>query len=191
MITLVVAAVVVVIAALVLTRPEGTDVTQARNETQAAIARAKIVESDNRVLKLRADSALAIAATAERQAVLASARLVSAKHDLFKAALAAPDTCAPVVLAAQEALNQADSVIDIRTRELAASLAADSADRKRADNAEAALIDLRKPASALVAATRPNIWRRLRPELHAGVVAGIDATGKPNAVIGVGFGYHF
>lgn len=188
---IVIVAAVVVIAALVLTRPEGADVVQARKETQAAIAHAKIVESDNRILKARADSALASAADYERKSVVATANLNVAKKALFKAALAAPDTCAPVVLAAQDALNQADSLIDVRTHELAASLAADSADRKRADDAEAALIALRKPAAVLVSATKPNIWRRLRPEIQAGVLAGADISGKPNAVIGIGLGWHF
>jgi hypothetical protein len=184
-------AAVVVIAALVLTRPEGADVAQARKETQAAIAHAKIVESDNRILKMRADSALAVASDYEKKAVVAAANLTVAKKDLFKAALAAPDTCAPVVLAAQVALSESDKLVDIRTHELAAALAADSADRKRADDAEAALRDLRKPAQALVTASKPSIWRRLRPELQAGGMAGVDVSGKPNAVIGIGLGWHF
>jgi len=188
---IVVAVVAVAVAALVITRPEGADVVQARKDVMAAVARAKIVESDNRVLKARADSALATAAKMERVAVAAKQDYAAAKQALFKAALAAPDTCGPVVLAAQQALTEADSVIAARDYELAASLAADSADRKRADDAEAALVDLRKPATALVVAMKPSIWRRLRPELQAGIVGGVDVTGKPNAVVGVGFGWHF
>jgi len=186
-----VAVLAVAVAVLVITRPEGADVAQARKDVLAAVAHAKIVESDNRILKARADSALIAASKAERVAVAAKADLRESKQALFKAALAAPDTCGPIVLAAQQALNDADSVIAAREHELAASLAADSADRKRADDAEAALSELRKPAMALVTATKPSFWRKLRPELHAGVTGGIDAHGKPNVVVGIGAGWRF
>ena len=191
---LLVAGLVVAVVVLVVTRPDGADVALARKETQAAIDHANVVLSQNQSLKQRADSALAVAAVAEKKAVVAQSQLADAKRSLFKAALAAPDTCAPVVLAAQEALNRADDVIHQRTDELAGALAADSADRKRADDAEAALADLKKPAQTLVAETNEGLLTRLkhlRPELQVGVMGGVDVQGKPNAVVGVGFGWHF
>lgn len=190
----VVAGLVAVVAVLVITRPDGADVTLARNQTKAAIVRANEVLHENAALKARADSALSEAARQEKLSVAASADLANAKRTLFKAALAAPDTCAPVVLAAQVALADADSVIEHRTRELAAALAADSADRKRADDAEASLIDLKRPAATLVAATNQGLLarlKRLRPQLSAGVLGGVDIQGKPNAVVGVGLTVHF
>lgn len=191
---LIVAAVVAVVAVLVLTRPEGADVAQARKETAAAIARADGVLAENRMLKSRADSALSEAARQEKLSVAASADLANAKRTLFKAALAAPDTCAPVVLAAQVALADADKLVESRTRELSAALAADAVDRKRADDAEASLIDLKRPAATLVAATNQGLLarlKRLRPQLSAGVLGGVDIQGKPNAVVGVGITVHF
>jgi hypothetical protein len=191
MLAVVIAIAVVAVVALVLTRPEGSDVALARMQTAAAIAHAKIVESDNRILKLARDSALERAAQAEKDAVRHAQNLAVAKSKLFKAALSAPDTCAPVVLAAQIAIAEADSVIDARTRELAEVLVAQGKDAKRADAAEDALRKLREPAAVLVQATKPNLWKKLRPELFVGAVAGIDATGKPNAVAGVGLGWKF
>lgn len=191
---LVVAGLVVAVVVLVLTRPDGSDVAQARKDTQLAIAHADQVLFENKSLKTRSDSALAEAAKQEKVAVIASTNLVQAKRELFKAALAAPDTCAPVVLAAQVALKEADNTIEARTRELAAALAADSADRKRADDAEVALIDLKRPAATLVAATNQGLLarlKRLRPQLSAGVLGGVDIQGKPNAVVGVGLTVHF
>lgn len=186
-----IAALVAVVAVLVLTRPEGTDVAQARKDTQKAIAHADQVLIENKSLQLQAEQARAQAAQHEKAAVVAESKLADAKSALFKAALAAPDTCAPVVLAAQDALNKADSVIDIRTHELADMTLADLKDKDRADKAESALIDLKRPAQALVVASKPSLLRRLRPELQAGVIAGVDVTGKPNAVIGIGLGWHF
>lgn len=186
-----IAALVAVVAVLVLTRPEGTDVAQARKDTQKAIAHADQVLIENKSLQLQAEQARAQAAQHEKAAVVAESKLADAKSALFKAALAAPDTCAPVVLAAQDALNKADSVIDIRTHELADMTLADLKDKDRADKAESALIDLKRPAQALVIASKPSLLRRLRPELQAGVIAGVDVTGKPNAVIGIGLGWHF
>lgn len=194
--TMLIAAIaVVVIAALVLTRPDGADVAHARAETQKAIALSERVLTENIALKDSRDSALAEAAKYEHSAVDAKHDLADAKRELFKAALAAPDTCGPVVLAAQAALHDADNVINSREHELAAALAADSVDSRRAASAEAALRGLKEPAKALVAATDNSGFlhrlARLRPELQAGIVGGIDVTGKPNAVIGVGFGWHF
>lgn len=191
---IVVAAAVVVIAALVFTRPEGTDVARARAAVLAAVAHSQVVERDNHLLKVKSDSSLAIAAQAEKVAALAQHDLASSKAALFRAARAAPDTCGPVVVAAQAALADADKLIDARTTELANAIHADSVDRQRADHAEQALLDLSKPAVMLAAATETGFLSRLkhlRPQLFAGVVGGVDITGKPSAVAGVGFGWQF
>ncbi len=191
---LIVAVMVVVIAALVLTRPDGADVALARRQTQQAIAQATQVLAQNPTLKQQADSARRAAAAHEQKAQQANIQLAVAKSVLFKAALAAPDTCGPVVLAAQKALASADSVIDQRTAALVDMTLSDLKDSARADKAEAALVALRAPAQALVETTNTGFLarlKRLRPEMSAGVMGGIDITGKPNAVVGVGFTVHF
>lgn len=191
---LIVAGLVVVIAVLVLTRPDGADVALARKQTQQAIAHATQVLAENRTLQQQADSARRVAAEYEQKAAQSQTRLADSKRVLFKAALAAPDTCGPVVLAAQNALTQADSVIDARTFALASMTLADLKDKSRADKAEASLAELRAPAQALVAVTNEGFLarlKRLRPELSAGFLGGVDITGKPNAVVGVGFTVHF
>jgi hypothetical protein len=186
---------VVAVVVLVLTRSNGSDVASARKETVAAIQQAKVTLLENQELKSRADSALAVAASAEKSAVVAKAEYASAKQALFKAALATPDTCGPVVLAAQKALSEADSVISVREHELAGAIVADSADRKRAEKAEKSLADFIPPATHLVAATDDQSFRarlaKLRPHLFVGVVAGVDAQQKPNAVAGIGLGWQF
>lgn len=189
---LIIAGLVVAVAALVLTRPEGADVAQARKDTQKAIVHANEVLAENKSLQLQAALARAQAAQHEKEAVVAESKFADAKHALYKAALAAPDTCAPVVLAAQEAVRTAEVALDKRTHELADMTLADLKDKDRADKAESALIDLKRPAAQLVVASKPtSLLRRLRPELQVGVHAGVDIQGKPNAVLGVGFGWHF
>lgn len=191
---LLVAGLVVAVAVLVVTRPDGADVALARKQTQQAIANANTILAQNKNLKSQADSARAEAASHEQKAQQAQTQLSDAKRALFKAALAAPDTCGPVVLAAQNALADADRVIDERTAALAAMTVTDLKDKKRSDDAEKSLADLSKPAQTLVDVTDNSLLHRLarlRPTLHAGAMAGVDVTGKPNAVVGIGFGWSF
>lgn len=188
---LIVAGLVAAVAVLVSTRPDGADVALARKQTQQAIAHATDVLAVNKSLKVEADSARAEAARHEQKAVQAQSQLAVAKRDLFKAALAAPDTCGPVVLAAQNALAEADKTIAEKNDALISMTVADLKDRDRADKAEEALVGLVKPAKALVSASHESVWHKLRPELQVGVHAGMDIQGKPNAVVGIGFGWHF
>lgn len=191
---LLIAGLVAVVAVLVLTRPDGADVAQARKDTQLAIAHADQVLIENKSLQIQAEQARAQAAQHEKEAVVAESKFADAKHALYKAALAAPDTCAPVVLAAQDAVKQAEVALDKRTHELADMTLADLKDKDRADKAESALVDLKKPAQALVVATNQGLLsrlKRLRPELSAGVMGGVDLQGKPNAVVGIGLTVHF
>ena len=191
------------VVAMIVSRPERPDVAQARGEViaaqvaaKAALAKADTLLQENKFLKRRADSARAQLVNAHEVSSALEARLRTAKADL---ALAYTDEdTTDMVASSARVIQYADSLVASRTSELSAALAADSADSRRADEAEAALARLNESCKTLsgasdklVAKSKPGFFSKLRPSLIIGTVVGVDEHKTPVVAAGVGFGWHF
>lgn len=97
-------------------------------------------------------------------------------------AAAAPDTCRVVVRAANAALAQDSSAAVSLHEALDSTKVALTTVRGSTRQLEAATANLERAA-------KPSLLRALLPHPHLGVTAGIDATGRPAVVAGIGFGW--
>lgn len=125
-------------------------------------------------------------------------RIAALRGRFTQVAKTAPDTCAQVVEVASYLIDSLDvEVTTQRARAESASSAVQSY-RFALDTTQAALTQSRAALSALgIAATnvekasRPSLLSRLLPHAGFGGAAGIDPLGRPNAVVGVTFGWAF
>lgn len=139
----------------------------------------------------RAEAASASARHAESRAEAARARFDSLSN-------AASPVCDSIVQAGRQALSQYAVSVD--------SLKSANADLKSAFTTQAKSIgellseqdSLRKAATrvgnaaqGVVDASQPSFISRFLPHLGAGVTAGVDVQGHPNAVAGITFGWTF
>lgn len=189
--------------ALIVTRPERPDVAQARGEVIAAqtAARAALRSADsllhaNAFLTKRADSARVELVREHERAAVVDAALKQAENELVLAPV--PAECSTIVAKQQAVIVAANNVIRNRDNQLSDALAADSADRKRADDAETVLARLKATTATLDTATthlvnksKPGFLSKLRPSLILGTVVGVDENKKPAIVVGVGMGWRF
>lgn len=137
------------------------------------------------------DSAKARAASAQR-------RLESSKVKFVVAAAAAPDTCGPVIAAADSALAAADTTIAADSAALRASERARGILQSSLDSVRSAARTL-APATINVSAALDNLERashqpfylRLLPHPGFGASYGIDAGGIPHLVTGFTLGWTF
>lgn len=165
---------------------------------QAALASGRATLEAAAEYKAQADSALDSART-EHQRATAADRDASAHLAAYRALRAtAPDTCRPIVLAADN-MALADSVrgaaqvaeigdlhksiISLQNRgdTLSVALPAQMAATGRTD---AALTNLSR-------ATKPTLLSRITPHLGVGLALGVDAAGAPHTIIGVTLGWTF
>ena len=171
---------------------------RARDSVTAALQIAdNAIKAANRSLDA-ADSADAARAAAEHRAALAEQHAATVRAAYNTAEHTAPDTCKPVLAAADSLIAAQDSTI----ADLHVALASDSTAqvklRAALDTTHAALLGLQKPAAALVVAdkvlsvaSRKPIWRRLLPDPGIGATAGYDLRGRPNIVTGISLSWHF
>jgi hypothetical protein len=171
-------------------------VAEARAIAQIAVVRADSIlvakqESDEAVrsLEQQAQERIRRASRAEIAANRAQTEYTRLRAQLASMPDAPIDSIRPVV---DSTLAAADSTIaELRTsfeEQVAATAllqqALDSEKRQHAITAKT-LGDLRTSTEALVKATKPSLLSSLLPNVGVGVAAGLDVTGRPNAVVGV------
>lgn len=135
-----------------------------------------------------ADSARQVAEAANSRADRAEAKLVKAKVSYSVAVAAAPDTCAPVIAAADTALALADSALVARATAYDSLNVAFDAQKRATAALDSGLVKLVPATENLIAATKKSWLLKLLPsvDFHIGVEAGLDVLnkGKPWAYVG-------
>lgn len=185
-----------------------------RYDSDLAVARAAAVTAkvyaDSIVLAsaetaIRADSAKRAAEyerrLSDRLAKEAEAREKELRRREVAYALAAqeaPDTCAIILAQADSVIEQAGAGVLKWHAAFVASRNAYLGLSRAYDSLAAANVDLQRATAKLssrtgelVRATSGSFLRRLLPQPHFGVTAGIDANGRPTAVFGIGAGWRF
>lgn len=158
---------------------------QAKQVNQRATDLIAVLSARGAASEARADSE---AARADSLSKLTRRTII--RYGIAKAA--APDTCADVIFAADTALDAA--IAQAEMAEAGRRDAEDAANSYRAgkDTALAALARLRVAGDAVVHASKPSLFERVRPRITAGVTAGVDPlTYRPAVVVGVGLGWSF
>lgn len=144
-----------------------------------------------------ADSAKHAADAANARAARAETKLAQRKVTYAAAVLAAPDTCAPVIAAADSALAAADSAIAEKGVAYDSLTVAFDAQKRATASLDSGLVKLVPATENLIAATRKSWLLKLLPtvDFHIGVDAGLDVfhKGKPWAYVGpsVSIGWTF
>lgn len=177
--------------------------------TQAALKQAVTAGKQALVLS---DNALAAAKSSIALADAYKLRADSLKHradslELHVAALrgrytqvakTAPDTCRELAEAATLAIDSLATEAGVQKARAEAADSASANYRFALDTTQAALTNLRASvahlSSAAVAvgkASRPSLFARILPHAGFGGAAGINPLGRPDAVVGVTFGWAF
>lgn len=177
-------------------------------DTKASIARERIARAD--LARVLADSARlkakndSLSAQSRRSDSLASASqaLATAANKRFEElAGKAPPECAPLAAEARETIRQQGLTI-------ASLTSSRDTEKKRADGLQVSYDDLKAKAvvhvetsakvdtaaTKLIAVVAPKWYARLwqlRPKIGVGGAGGYDVKGKPNAVVGITFGWSF
>lgn len=180
-----------------LTRAEG-ELQAAQRGAKAALA---LSDSAVAVAKRAADSAAIYRAQRDslnRRAQSLEARVAELRGSFHEAAAAAPDTCQHVVALASVTI---DSLSQLAATQKARAEKAESADslthlaldstQVALNSARLSLGELGKAADAVERASRPSLLSRILPKPGYGATAGIDAFGKPNAVVGFTLSWSF
>ena len=164
----------------------------ARGDTRSALLRADSLAAIADSAERRADSLVSVAEAAKKRAVQAESDAAIYRERYRVAALAAPDTCAPALAAADSALAATQSVAEQYRQGLAAAIGASLELQKALDSTQVALSTVEASARRLEAkaaelerASRPSLFSRLLPRPGVGVAAGVDRNGKPAAVAGI------
>lgn len=154
-----------------------TKLATARQEAKAAVAQA-------RRLQFAAANHEANAAASYAAASALKPTYATKKAAFEQAAAEAPEPCAPVILAAHEAITLADSIIG--------KTDAAYAEQKQATAALTTAVDALVPATEkLITASRPSFLGIPLPKVGFGVAAGVNPQGKPDAVAGVTFSWSY
>ena len=169
---------------------------EAEQRAEQTLDYAATITGEVRLAEWRADQAEARADRAERRAQVADRR--SAKSAAKYAAAPVPDTCKALKAAADSALADAQwtadswrSAYNERTEQAAQlATAKDSAEAGR-QAALKSLADLTGASKQLRKAAKPSLLARITPKVGIGVAAGVDVLQRPNAVVGVTFGWTF
>jgi Tfp pilus assembly protein PilX len=126
-------------------------------------------------------------------------RRVANLHSRFsQLAATAPDTCSAVVAAAVVTIDSLTELAETRKAQAASAenealsyrFALDTT-QKALNSARLSLGALGKAADAVERASRPSLLSRILPRPGYGATAGIDAFGKPNAVVGITLSWNF
>lgn len=157
----------------------------------STLAYAASTKRDNARLASQRDSALATAESFER--------FGHAQSDAFHRLIAeAPTDCQALVETASIALLAKDSAIAEQHRALAISDSIAKNAQRSADSLRIALrflststVKLSDATKALEQAGKPSLLSRLTPRVGVGAAAGVDAFGRPNAVLGITVGWSF
>jgi len=175
----------------------------ARDEAQKAVAAAvlaqKQADASTRVAaayQLAADSAVAAEHRAELHADSAARAVVRLRSSFAEKAKTAPDTCRPVIAAADSTIAALDSTVQGLTSALRSSQEARSDLQTALDTTRAALArtkasdaDLIRATSVLIKASHTPFYLRLLPHPGISSTAGVDIHGKPNIVTGLSLGW--
>lgn len=160
------------------------DAAEAKRATVVALAEIAFV-------RVERDAAISRAEAATRDAA-------SARRSFSSAASSAPDTCTPVVVAAQAALSKQDSVEKELREALNHSRVIEQRLQQSVDTLLPALTRLQTSAGNLVAAdkklanaARTSLLVRLLPHPGAGVAFGLDPLGQPRLVTGFTLSWSF
>lgn len=152
-------------------------------------------------VSLREDSATRALQRAEAASVsarIAESRAKAARARFDSLSSVASPVCDPLVAAGHAALSESDSVnraLASDTTELrnVITLKQRSIDelRPQLDSLRNAAVRVSNASQKVIDASRPSLLSRLLPHTGAGVTAGIDVQGRPNAVAGITFGWTF
>lgn len=154
----------------------------------SALAHDSAHTAEDARLKVLADSARAEALRFKHQAAVARARFADATDS-------APDTCDVVIALADAAFAEQDSLLIATEAERDIALTRALGLQIDRDSLRAALVLLRGSTVTLaraadaVASPRRSLLARLTPRFGFGVAGGVDPSGRPNAVVGVTFGW--
>lgn len=145
---------------------------------------AELLFERGQAAELRADSA-------ERRAdSLARVRRVAvARYDTARAT--APDTCGPVIAAADSAIGAAQAEAEMARTGLRIAQEATKEYRAALDTLVPAYERLRAAAVAVDRSARPGFLERITPRFGVGAAAGFDPLSRrPAIVVGVTLGWH-
>jgi hypothetical protein len=195
----------VLVTGSVAGRRHSSQLEDAQSEVRAArellgreVARSKQIalsvslreDSATRALQ-RAEAASASARTAESRAKVARARFDSLSS------VASP-VCDSIVAAGHTALSESDSVnraLASDTTELRSVIALKQRSidelRPQLDSLRNAAVRVGDASQKVIDVSQPSLLSRLLPHTGAGVTAGVDVHGRPNAVAGITFGWTF
>lgn len=184
------------------------------SDEQRAVARTelKVAQSGAKAALLLADNAIAVAKRAADSAAIYRAQrdslnrrshsletsVAELKGRFHEASLVAPDTCKPVILLAGLTIDSLTQLSQTQTaraqadsgRIVTLSVALDST-QTALNSARLSLGQLGKAADAVEHAARRSILSAILPHPGYGATAGIDAFGKPNAVVGFTLSWSF
>lgn len=172
------------------------DADSARAVAASAVVSAKAAETFAAANQLLVANAQAETDSAKRKAAVLEQLLKKARTGFQVVADAAPDTCAPVIAAANAALAASDSLAGVRAAALASS-------EKAREILQASVDSLRASAARLVPATvtlsaatltlerksQPSFFTRIKPRVGFGLAAGADALGQPHLIAGMTLGW--
>jgi len=175
------------------------EVQTARMETQRALAEAAAADVISRGAQAHADSLEATVAALNIARSRAHVADSSNRSAFANTAAVAPDTCKPIVAAAQAALASAAHLDTLdKARADTAQLEADSY-RESARAALVALANLTAASRNLNSASGelakqangPSFLARIAPKVGAGVAAGLNPQGHFDTVAGLTLGWTF
>lgn len=167
----------------------------ARQETRQAVADAGhalalagIAQRQVDSLRSQRDSAATRASTFERSAARLSGKLAAL-------AVAAPDTCRPIILTADSLVAAQDSVIGSLHVALDRSIASERHLQIVVDTLSSSLVRFRTAATTLIKAdekvARRSLLAKLLPRPGIGIAAGFDPAGMPHVLTGITLGWSF
>ena len=147
---------------------------------------------------MSAPAAAERACNGARSARIAESRAQAARARFESLSSAASPVCDSIVASGRQALSESDAVNR--------SLAADTTELRKViaikqrsidvlvpqlDSLRKAAVRVSDAAQTVVDASQPSFLSRLLPHIGAGVTAGVDVQGRPNAVAGITFGWTF
>ena len=182
---------------------QGESLEVARQAAVVAVQYADSVTAASVVKMTSADSAKREADKERRRSDRLAREAVALESELGRlevayalAAETAPDTCAEFIARADSVLEQAGASVLRWHAALLASQNAVAGLSRAYDSVAVVNADLQRTIAglsaktgALVSAVHVPFFKRLLPQPHVGVTVGLDATGRPSAVIGIGAGW--
>jgi hypothetical protein len=173
------------------------DVNEARLAANEAIGMAGSALMVVREQAATIDSLEAAGAAHAAQAKVAVKRETELRQVYDSVSAMAPDTCAPVIAAADSALAVAGSAVEALTAAYVDASAANDSLHVANDELRGALIEtqhslsvLNEASGKLVRAAHPSLFSHILPRAGLGVAVGLSPAGVPGIVFGVTLGWH-